>query len=115
MFEVDLTNDLLEETTIHWHGIPVPNEMDGVPNVTQEPVASGDSSTYQFRAEPAGTFLYHSHVGLQLDRGFLAPLVIEEAEPHVEYDRELTVVLDDLSQRRTPTALQYGLRWGDGR
>ncbi|KYH24853.1 cell division protein FtsP [Halalkalicoccus paucihalophilus] len=95
VFEVELTNDLPEETTIHWHGIPVANGMDGVPDATQEPVEPGDSFTYKFRAEPAGTFFYHSHVGLQLDRGLLAPLVIEETEPHVEYDREYTVVLDD--------------------
>lgn len=95
VFEVELTNDLPEETTIHWHGIPIANGMDGVPDVTQEPVEPSDSFTYKFRAEPAGTFFYHSHVGLQLDRGLLAPLVIEETEPHVEYDREYTVVLDD--------------------
>lgn len=95
VFEVELTNDLPENTTIHWHGIPLSNGMDGVPNVTQEPIEPGDSFTYKFRAEPAGTFFYHSHVGLQLDRGLLAPLVIEEADPHVEYDREYTVVFDD--------------------
>ncbi|MCL7418866.1 MAG: multicopper oxidase family protein, partial [Halalkalicoccus sp.] len=93
--EVELTNDLRDETTIHWHGIPLSNGMDGVPNVTQDPIESRGSFTYKFRAEPAGTFFYHSHVGLQLDRGLLAPLVIEEAEPHIEYDREYTVVLDD--------------------
>ncbi|WP_336364977.1 multicopper oxidase family protein [Halalkalicoccus salilacus] len=95
IFEVELTNDLSEDTTIHWHGIPVSNGMDGVPSVTQDSVEPGDSFTYKFRAEPAGTFFYHSHVGLQLDRGLLAPLVIEEADPHIEYDREYTVVLDD--------------------
>lgn len=95
VFEVELTKDLSEDTTIHWHGIPVSNGMDGVPNVTQDPVESGGSFTYKFRTEPAGTFFYHSHVGLQLDRGLLAPLVIEEADPHIEYDREYTVVLDD--------------------
>nr|WP_303650274.1 multicopper oxidase family protein [Halalkalicoccus sp. NIPERK01] len=93
--EVELTNDLRDETTIHWHGVPLSNGMDGVPNVTQDPIESGGSFAYKFRAEPAGTFFYHSHVGLQLDRGLLGPLVIEEAEPHIEYDREYTVVLDD--------------------
>ncbi|WP_218780640.1 multicopper oxidase family protein [Halorarum halophilum] len=93
--EVELTNELPAGTTIHWHGIPVSNGMDGVPNVTQQPVDSGGSFTYKFRAEPAGTYFFHSHAGLQLDRGLLAPLVIEESDPHVEYDREHTVVVDD--------------------
>ncbi|WP_226023818.1 multicopper oxidase family protein [Halomicrobium salinisoli] len=93
--EVELSNDLPDGTTIHWHGVPVANDMDGVPDLTQEPVASDSSFTYRFRAEPAGTFFFHSHVGLQLDRGLLAPLVVEEADPHVDYDREYTVVVDD--------------------
>jgi len=66
-----------------------------VPNVTQDPVASGDTFTYTFRAEPAGTYFYHSHVGLQLDRGLLGPLIVEERDPHVEYDHEYVVVVDD--------------------
>jgi FtsP/CotA-like multicopper oxidase with cupredoxin domain len=95
VLSVELTNDLQDETTIHWHGIPVPNPVDGVPNVTQDPIASGETFTYTFRAEPAGTYFYHSHVGLQLDRGLLGPLIVEEREPHVEYDREYVVVVDD--------------------
>ena len=95
VLSVELTNDLREETTIHWHGIPVPNPVDGVPNVTQDPIASGETFTYTFRAEPAGTYFYHSHVGLQLDRGLLGPLIVEEPDPHVEYDREYVVVVDD--------------------
>lgn len=92
---VELTNDLPDETTIHWHGVPVPNPVDGVPGVTQEPVRPGETYGYEFRAEPAGTYFYHSHVGLQLDRGLLGPLVVEERDPHVEYDRDVVVVFDD--------------------
>ncbi|MCO8255791.1 multicopper oxidase family protein [Haladaptatus sp. AB618] len=92
---VDLQNRLPTETTVHWHGLPVPNSMDGVPNVTQQPIQTDKTFTYKFRAEPAGTYFFHSHVGLQLDRGLSAPLVIEEKSPHVEYDREYIVVFDD--------------------
>ncbi|WP_423984733.1 multicopper oxidase family protein [Haladaptatus sp.] len=92
---VDLQNRLPTETTVHWHGLPVPNSMDGVPNVTQHPIQPDETFSYKFRAEPAGTYFFHSHVGLQLDRGLSAPLVIEEKSPHVEYDREYTVVFDD--------------------
>ncbi len=95
ILRVDVANRLPEGTTIHWHGVPVPNAMDGVPGVTQEPIAAGSTFAYKFRAEPAGTYFYHSHVGLQLDRGLLGPLIVEEREPHVEYDREYTLVFDD--------------------
>lgn len=92
---VVLENRLPEGTTIHWHGVPVPNAMDGVPGVTQEPVSSGRTFVYDFAAEPAGTYLYHSHFGLQLDRGLVGPLIIEELSPHVAYDRDYVLVLDD--------------------
>ncbi|WP_394346459.1 multicopper oxidase family protein [Haloarcula amylovorans] len=114
VLSVELTNDLQEETTIHWHGIPVPNPVDGVPNVTQDPIAPGDTFTYTFRAEPAGTYFYHSHVGLQLDRGLLGPLIVEEREPHVEYDREYVVVLDDYLPG-DPRPPSDGGRGGSGR
>ena len=95
VLSAELVNDLQEETTIHWHGVPVPNPVDGVPNVTQEPTAPGETFTYKFRAEPPGTYFYHSHVGLQLDRGLLGPLIVEERDPHIDYDREYVVVVDD--------------------
>ena len=92
---VTIENQLPEGTTIHWHGIPVPNAMDGVPGLTQDPIAPGDTFTYDFVADPAGSYLYHSHVGLQIDRGLIAPLIVEEKQPHVAYDREYNLVLDD--------------------
>jgi FtsP/CotA-like multicopper oxidase with cupredoxin domain len=94
---VIVENGLPDEagTTIHWHGVPVPNVMDGVPNVTQKPTPPGARFAYEFEATPAGTYMYHSHAGLQLDRGLVGPLIIEERTPHVEYDREHTVILDD--------------------
>lgn len=92
---VSLTNELPDETTVHWHGLPVANGMDGVPNLTQDPVESGGTFEYRFRADPPGTYFYHSHAGLQLDRGLAGPLVVEEDEPHVDYDDEYVIVLDD--------------------
>lgn len=99
---VVLQNRLEAPTTIHWHGVPVPNAMDGVPGLTQEPVAPGDSFVYEFDARPAGTYLYHSHHGLQIDRGLVGALVIEERSPHVAYDRDYTLVLDDLLPGASP-------------
>ena len=93
---VRVQNDLPDAgTTVHWHGVPVPNAMDGVPGLTQEPIASGRSMVYEFDAAPSGTYMYHSHRNLQLDRGLVGPLIIEERTPHVDYDREHLVVLDD--------------------
>ena len=97
-------------TTVHWHGVPVPNGMDGVPNVTQAPIPPGETMTYEYEAAPAGTYMYHSHQALQLDRGLVGPLIIEERTPHVEYDREHTVILDDFlpGPPRTLDALAGG-------
>lgn len=92
---VDVENHLPSPTTVHWHGVPVPNPMDGVPGLTQDPIAAGDSFRYEFEATPPGTYLYHSHVDLQLDRGLVGPLIIEEESPHVGYDDEVTLFLDD--------------------
>jgi FtsP/CotA-like multicopper oxidase with cupredoxin domain len=95
VLRVDLTNRLPDSTTIHWHGIPLANPMDGVPDVTQAPVQSDETFTYAFEAAPAGTYFYHSHVGLQLDRHLTGPLIVEEKSPHVAFDRDVVVVFDD--------------------
>lgn len=92
---VVLENQLAEPTTIHWHGVPLPNPMDGLPGLTQEPVAPGGTFVYEFDADVPGTYFYHSHVGLQLDRGLLGPLVIDPAEPEGVADREFLLFLDD--------------------
>src|SRR5713101_8693055 len=95
---VVLKNALTEPTTIHWHGVDVPNRMDGVPDVTQKPVRPGEVFVYEFEARPAGTRWYHTHFREhhQMDLGLVAPLIIEPAgaEPFPP-DREYTLVLDD--------------------
>ncbi len=95
---VVLKNALGEPTTIHWHGVDVPNAMDGVPGVTQKPVQPGETFVYEFEAHPAGTRWYHTHFSehRQLDLGLYAPLIIEPAEPDpFPFDREYTLVVDD--------------------
>src|SRR6266542_4906948 len=95
---VVLNNALAEPTTIHWHGVDVPNRMDGVPDVTQKPVGPGAVFVYEFEARPAGTRWYHTHFREhhQMDLGLVAPLIIEPAgaEPFPA-DRDYTLVLDD--------------------
>jgi FtsP/CotA-like multicopper oxidase with cupredoxin domain len=95
---VVLKNSLSEPTTIHWHGVDVPNAMDGVPDVTQKAIAPGATFAYEFEARPAGTRWYHTHFDehRQVDLGLVAPLVIEPADKEpITYDREVTLVLDD--------------------
>jgi FtsP/CotA-like multicopper oxidase with cupredoxin domain len=93
---VRLINELPEETTVHWHGLRLPNAMDGVPHLTQAPVPAGGTFDYRFVAPDAGTFWYHPHLyaSEQLDRGLSGTLIVEEPEP-VEVDRDMVLVLDD--------------------
>ena len=76
-------NRLPEPTTIHWHGIRLPLEMDGVPYLSQLPVLPGEYFDYRFQLNDAGSFWYHPHVGSahQLGRGLVGPLIVEEREP----------------------------------
>ncbi|GAT12357.1 multicopper oxidase family protein [Mycolicibacterium novocastrense] len=90
-----LNNGLPAPTTIHWHGLAIPNAMDGVPVLTQPAVPAGQSFTYDFVVPDAGTYWYHSHEGTQLDRGLYGPLIIEDPADGADYDDELVVVLDD--------------------
>jgi FtsP/CotA-like multicopper oxidase with cupredoxin domain len=93
---VHVTNQLREPTTVHWHGVRLPNAMDGVPHVTQAPIEPGQRFIYEFDALDAGTFWYHSHFksSEQLDRGLYGTLIVEEPEPPAAH-RDLTWVLDD--------------------
>ncbi|TKJ18244.1 copper oxidase [Blastococcus sp. CCUG 61487] len=95
VMRVRLENALPEDTTVHWHGLAPPNGMDGVPGVTQDPVTPGDGFTYEFETPIAGSFMYHAHVGMQLDRGLYGPLVVEPRTEELSYDREYTLMLDD--------------------
>ncbi len=99
IIRVILKNNLPEETTIHWHGIPLPNPMDGVPDLTQPGIKPNESFVYEFEAKPAGTFIYHSHVGYQLDQGLYGALIIEPAREERSYDREYTFMLEDWVMR----------------
>lgn len=93
---VDFRNDLPQPTTVHWHGLRVPNAMDGVPFLTQAPVAPGEGFHYAFEARDSGTFWYHPHFrsSEQQDRGLHGVVVVEDDEPP-QVDRDLVWVLDD--------------------
>jgi len=93
---VAVENRLQEETTVHWHGVRVPNAMDGVPYLTQKPIAPGETFVYEFAPPDAGTFWYHPHQRsfVQVGRGLYGAFIVEEATPIV-VDRDLTWMLGD--------------------
>lgn len=90
-----LVNQLPQPTSIHWHGIALRNDMDGVPGLTQPPIEPGEEFRYEFVAPHPGTYFFHPHVGVQLDRGLYAPLVVEDPREPGDYDLEAVIVLDD--------------------
>ncbi|HUK64392.1 MAG TPA: multicopper oxidase domain-containing protein, partial [Dongiaceae bacterium] len=120
---VRFRNALPQPTTIHWHGVRVPNGMDGVPHLTQPPVEPGGSFVYEFTPKDAGTFWYHPHVrsSEQVERGLYGVIVVEDAEP-APYAADVVWVLDDwlLDEQRqifpqfnTPHDLMHDGRWGN--
>jgi len=95
---LSVTNRLDEDTSIHWHGLILPFQMDGVPGVSFPGIRPGETFTYSFPVRQSGTYWYHSHSGLQEQEGHYGPLIIEpRAADPVGYDREYVVVLSDFS------------------
>jgi FtsP/CotA-like multicopper oxidase with cupredoxin domain len=98
---VNVTNQLPESTSIHWHGVIVPNNMDGVPYITQPPIKPGASFTYEFQVREgnAGSHMYHSHhnAAAQVTRGLLGAFIVEPKDPTTRppFNREYTIVLND--------------------
>ncbi len=105
-------NRLGEDTTVHWHGIRLPLAMDGVPSISQPPIAPGQRFTYEFTPPDAGTFWYHPHADSlqQLGRGLAGAFIVEEPEP-VAVDREVVWMLTDW---RLTTEAQIASGFGNG-
>jgi CopA family copper-resistance protein len=95
---ISVSNQLDEETSIHWHGVLTPSHMDGVPGLSFPGIKPGETFVYEFPVKQAGTYWYHSHSGVQELVGHYAPMIIEPAggEPQA-FDREHVVVLSDYS------------------
>ncbi|RNB67543.1 multicopper oxidase family protein [Brevibacillus invocatus] len=94
--KVVLNNELPDPVTIHWHGLPVPNNMDGIPGVTQNAVKPKESFTYEFKVDVPGTYWYHSHQdGVnQVDKGLYGTIIVEPKDAEV-VDKDFTLVLDE--------------------
>ncbi len=96
-FSVEVINQLNVPTCIHWHGLILPNAMDGVPFVTQDPIPPGGTFSYDFPLSQSGTYWMHSHYGLQEQFLNAAPLVIWTPEERAKADRQVVVMLSDFS------------------
>ena len=93
---ITVENGLAEDTTVHCHGIRLPNAMDGVPHLTQKPITPGETFVYEFDVPDAGTYWYHPHIrsAEQVGRGLSGALIVEEQEP-IRIDRDVLWVLSD--------------------
>ena len=110
----NVANHLREDTSIHWHGLLVPFQMDGVPGISFPGIKPGATFTYDFPVRQAGTYWYHSHSGLQEQQGHYGPLIIDPAgaEP-VKYDRDYILLLSDFTVL-DPHFIMSRLRTGEG-
>ncbi|MFT5266939.1 MAG: FtsP/CotA-like multicopper oxidase with cupredoxin domain [Acidimicrobiales bacterium] len=109
--QITVKNRLVnEETSIHWHGLLVPNQEDGVPYLTTPPIPPGGERTFAFTLRQSGTYWYHSHTGLQEQRGVQGAIVIEPREPDVAFDREHVVVLGDWTNENPTTVMRWLMR-----
>jgi FtsP/CotA-like multicopper oxidase with cupredoxin domain len=93
-FAVTFRNETTTGQTIHWHGVRLPNAMDGVPGLTQPPVKPGTSFEYRFTPQDAGTYWYHPHDAEALDRGLYGLFIVDEPDTY-PVDREIALVFDD--------------------
>jgi FtsP/CotA-like multicopper oxidase with cupredoxin domain/rhodanese-related sulfurtransferase len=94
--KINFTNTLPQETTIHFHGIRVPNAMDGVPGVTQDPIQPGETFVYEFTPKDAGTYWYHPHVrsAEQMERGLFGTIIVEDMKDP-GFSQDVVWVVDD--------------------
>lgn len=97
---INVTNNLAEDTSIHWHGIILPTHMDGVPGISFNGIKPGTTFTYKFRVVQSGTYWYHSHSEFQEQTGIYGAIVIEPKKEILEYDREYVISLSDWSDEK---------------
>lgn len=113
-------NEMKEETSVHWHGIIIPNFYDGVPYLTTPPIRPGETFKYEFPITQAGTYWYHSHTMLQEQSGVFGSIVIQPKEKTLDYDRDLVLMLSDWTNEKPINVLRnlkrgnewYGMKKG---
>ena len=107
-------NNMDVETSIHWHGMILPNFFDGVPYLTTPPIKPGETFKYEFEIKQHGTYWYHSHTMLQEQSGVYGSLLINPKEPTLEYDKDLVLVLSDWTNEKPKDVLRFlkrGTEW----
>jgi CopA family copper-resistance protein len=102
-----------QELSIHWHGILLPPEMDGVPYVTTAPIRSGGSHLFKFKLRQHGTYWYHSHTMVQEQKGVYGAIVIHPKKEEIQVDKDLVVVLSDWSDENADQILRNLRKDGD--
>ena len=90
---VTFHNKMNKPTSIHWHGILLPHRQDGVPYLNTKPIKPGQSHTYTFPVKHSGTYWYHSHTGLQEQRGVYGALIFHPKKKILHYDKEYVLVI----------------------
>ena len=110
---VTFNNRMDVDTSIHWHGVLLPNDQDGVPYLTTPPIAAGGSLTFEYPVTHTGTYWYHAHTGLQEQRGLYGALVFRDPAGTYRYDRERVLVLSDWTDEHPRAVLRNLKRDGD--
>ena len=103
-----VTNEMDVETSVHWHGILLPNFFDGVPYLTTPPIRPGKTLKYEFPLKQSGTYWYHSHTMLQEQSGVFGAFIIEPKDnnPELKYDKELVLILSDWTNQKPMNVLR---------
>ena len=117
---INVTNKMDEETSVHWHGLLLPNFYDGVPYLNTPPIEPGHTQKYEFPIKQSGTYWYHSHTMLQEQSGVYGSIVIQPKEKVLDYDKELVLVLSDWTNEKPMNVLRnlkrgnewYGIKKG---
>ncbi|MCD8410991.1 MULTISPECIES: multicopper oxidase domain-containing protein [Tenacibaculum] len=113
-------NEMSVETSVHWHGLLLPNFYDGVPYLNTPPIEPGHTQKYEFPIKQSGTYWYHSHTMLQEQSGVYGSIVIQPKEKVLEYDKELVLMLSDWTNEKPMNVLKnlkrgnewYGIKKG---
>jgi len=111
---IHVHNKMDVESSIHWHGLLVPPNMDGVPNLTYPPIKPRSTFTYEFPIRQSGTYWYHSHTGLQEQRGVYGSIVIEPSKNKYQYNHDYVVMLSDWTDeapQKIMKTLKRGSEW----
>ena len=103
---INVTNKMDEETSVHWHGLILPNFFDGVPYLTTPPIKPGTTFQYRIPINQSGTYWYHSHTMLQEQSGVYGSIIIQPKEITLEYDKDLVVVLSDWTNEKPMNVLR---------